>query len=343
MAQIEDSLQQAGVTVVRLATISHEPLVTDVDECVERLLQSRPTQGDLVVGIGGGSAIDLAKAVAALATNRHGASVKDFLEGVGRGLKVESPPLPVFAIPTTAGTGSEATKNSVISSNDPPFKKSLRSELMVPRVVLIDPELTVSLPPAVTAQTGMDAITQLIESSLSKRAQPIPQALAESGLRLALGSIETAVAEGTNRPAREAMAYAAYLSGIALANSGLGLAHGVAAALGIHCNVSHGLACAVMLPAALRVNRDVRLSEIARLARLETGQRANDDAEAADGFIARVAKLTKRIGIPSRLSEIGVRKEQIPALVKGSRGNSMDGNPREVSDEELTSLLEGLL
>lgn len=338
VAQIEDSLQQAGVT-----TISHEPLVADVDDCVERILQSHPTAGDLVVGLGGGSAIDLAKAVAALAANRQGKSVKDFLEGVGSGLKIESPPLPVLAIPTTAGTGSEATKNSVISSNDPPFKKSLRSELMVPRIVLIDPELTVNLPPAVTAQTGLDAITQLIESYLSKRAHPVPQALAESGLRLALRSIATAVTEGTNREARESMAYAAYLSGIALANSGLGMAHGVAAALGTHCHVSHGLACAVMLPAALRVNRDVRLAEFARLADLDSDSRSTDDGEAADRFIARIEGLTKRIGIPARLSEIGVRPDQIPALVKGSRGNSMDGNPREVSDAELSNLLTAML
>jgi alcohol dehydrogenase class IV len=342
-AQIEESLQRAGVSVVRLATISHEPLVSDVDDCVDQLRQSHPAEGDLVVALGGGSAIDLAKAVAALATNRHGNSVKEFLEGVGSGLKIESPPLPVLAIPTTAGTGSEATKNSVISSNDPPFKKSLRSELMVPRIVLIDPELTVPLPPKVTAQTGMDAITQLIESYLSKRAQPIPQALAESGLRLALRSIETAVTDGANREAREAMAYAAYLSGIALANSGLGMAHGVAAALGIHCDVSHGLACAVMLPAALRVNRDVRLAEIARLARLEADHRSIDDGEAADRFIARIEELTQRIGIPSRLTEIGVRKEQIPELVTGSRGNSMDGNPRAITDDELERLLKGLL
>jgi alcohol dehydrogenase class IV len=343
IAQIEELLRRAGLTVVRLATISHEPLVSDVDDCAEQLLGAHPVDGDFVVGVGGGSAIDLAKAVAALATNRHGKTVKDFLEGVGSGLKIETPPLPVFAIPTTAGTGSEATKNSVISSIDPPFKKSLRSELMVPRIVLIDPELTVDLPPNITAQTGMDAITQLIESYLSRRAQPIPRALAESGLRLALPSIETAVTDGSNREARESMAYAAYLSGIALANSGLGLAHGVAAALGIHCHVPHGLACAVMLPTALRVNRDVRLTEIARLSRLESDDCSQDDVAAADRFIARIDDLTKRIRIPSRLSALGVRPDQIPAIVKGSRGNSMDGNPRDVSDTELSSLLSSML
>ncbi len=168
-------MHEAGLTVVPLATIAHEPLVADVDAAVDRLLESDPCAGDLVVAVGGGSAIDLAKAVAALATNRHGHGVTDFLEGVGKGLKIEVPPLPVLAMPTTAGTGSEATKNAVISSTDPPFKKSLRSELMVPRIVVIDPEMTVSLPPDVTAHTGMDAITQLIESYLSRRAQPIPR------------------------------------------------------------------------------------------------------------------------------------------------------------------------
>jgi alcohol dehydrogenase class IV len=342
-SQIESALQKAGVSSVRVATISHEPLTADVDACVNRLLECDPGTGDLVIGLGGGSAIDLAKAVAALATNRHGDGVTDFLEGVGKGLKIETPPLPVLVLPTTAGTGSEATKNSVISSNDPPFKKSLRSELMVPRVVVIDPELTVSLPADVTAHTGMDAITQLIESYLSRRAQPIPQALAESGLRLALRSIEKAVKDGSDRESRERMAYAAYLSGIALANSGLGLAHGVAAALGIHCHVPHGLACAAMLPAALRVNRDVRQKEIARLWYLVTDENTVGEAAAADRFIARIDNVTRRIGIPSRLSQIGVAREQIPALVKGSRGNSLDGNPRDVSDEELGGLLERMM
>jgi alcohol dehydrogenase class IV len=343
IAQIETLLREAGLTVVPLATIAHEPLVADVDAAIDGLLKSGPAPGDLVVAVGGGSAIDLAKAAAALVMNRQGKGVTDFLEGVGKGLKIEAPPLPVLAIPTTAGAGSEATKNAVISSNDPPFKKSLRSELMVPRIVLIDPELTVSLPPGVTAHTGMDAITQLIESYLSSRAQPIPQALALNGLQFALPAIAKAVADGSNRDAREKMAYAAFLSGMALANSGLGLAHGVAAALGIHCRVPHGLACAVMLPAALRINRVVRRKEIAKLWSLVDEQRLIDEDEAADRFIAHIETLARRIGVPSRLSQLGVVPEQIPALIQGSRGNSMDGNPRDVSDEELRRLLEKML
>jgi alcohol dehydrogenase class IV len=337
------TIRAANVEVVPLAAISREPEVADVDAAVEALLAHQPQSGDLVVAIGGGSAIDLAKAVAAMATNRQGTSVADFLEGVGKGLKVERPPLPVLAMPTTAGTGSEATKNAVISSTDPPYKKSLRSELMIPRAVLIDPELTVGLPAQVTAHPGMDAITQLIESYLSRRAQPIPQTLALDGLARALPAIETAVADGSNRPAREAMAYAAYLSGMALANSGLGLAHGVAAALGIHCGVAHGLACAVMLPTALRVNKDVRRAEIARLWTLVDGQSRLAEADAAEQFIQHIERIARNIGIPQRLSALGVERSAIPALVKSSRGNSMDGNPRDVSDEELTTLLDEML
>ncbi len=139
------------------------------------------------------------------------------------------------------------------------------------------------------------------------------------------------------------MAYAAYLSGVALANSGLGFAHGVAAALGIHCGLPHGLACAVMLPTALRVNRDVRRNELARLWSLVDPASALDDAEATERFIAHIAAIAQRIGIPSRLSSVGVERAAIPAIVKSSRGNSMAGNPRDVSDDELTQLLESLL
>ena len=336
----------AGVAVVSLAEIHREPLVEDVDRAAAELREQRAGEGDFVLAIGGGSAIDLGKAVAAMATNGDGASVRDFLEGVGRGLTIDRPPLPVLAMPTTGGTGSEATKNAVISAHDPSFKKSLRSDQMIPRVVLVDPELAVSVPAIVTAQTGMDAITQLIESYISRRARPIPQALAVQGLQLALPAIVEAVENGASRPAREAMAHAALLSGIALANSGLGMAHGVASALGVLCNVPHGLACAVMLPAALRVNRGVAVAELAELGRAteprsEIGGRKSDigDDAAADAFIARIEGICRAVGIPERLGALNVRAEQIPELVRQSRGNSMSGNPRELSDGELTEIL----
>jgi alcohol dehydrogenase class IV len=308
-----------------------------------------------VIGLGGGSAIDLAKAAAAMATNRESKTVADYLEGVGRGLKIANPPLPVLAVPTTAGTGSEATKNAVISSNSPehyhlakeedssaPFKKSLRSELMVPRIVLVDPELSSSVPPAITAHSGMDAITQLIESYISRRAKPIPRALCVQGLQLAIPALAEAVRDGNCRWAREAMSQAALLSGMALANSGLGLAHGVAAALGAECRVAHGLACAVMLPAALEVNRVVSQADLAALARAVFHEPFVDDGNAADAFIERIKFLAGEIKIPTRLRDLGVRREQIPALVLGSHGNSLSGNRRDIGDQELADRLAKL-
>jgi alcohol dehydrogenase class IV len=349
VAELSAALKAAGDQPIPFVEIHREPTVEDVDRAAAVLRNERAGDGDFVLAIGGGSAIDLGKAAAAMATNGDGASVSEFLEGVGKGLTIDRRPLPVLAMPTTGGTGSEATKNAVISSRDPPFKKSLRSEKMIPRVVLVDPELSVSVPPKITAQTGMDAITQLIESYISRRAQPIPRALAVQGLQLALPAIVEAVENGSSRPAREAMGQAALLSGMALANSGLGMAHGVAAALGIVCNVPHGLACAVMLPAALRANRDVACAELATLERSVaqpsyTGySRLPNEESAADAFISRIESICQTIGIPRRLSDVGVQSEQIPALVAQSRGNSMSGNPRDLSNEELAEIMVKML
>jgi len=336
------ALKRDGVRVRPLYEISHEPLVEDVNGCFDRLHAQGAGDGDLVLAIGGGSAIDLAKAAAAMFADRQSATVADYLEGVGKGLPIVRRPLPVLAMPTTGGTGSEATKNAVISSYDPPFKKSMRSALMVPPAVLVDPELSIDVAPSTTAATGMDAITQLIESYVSRFARPLSRALAVEGLRMAIPALPEAVRDGSSRPAREAMAHAALLSGIALTNSGLGLAHGVAAALGVHARVAHGLACAVMLPVALRINRRHCQRELAELARSALGTHSHDDSAAADALIQAIDELTKNIGIPRRLRDLGVEREQIPALVGSSRGNSMNGNPVQVSDEELKGLLESI-
>jgi alcohol dehydrogenase class IV len=342
-AELNERLAAEKIEAVSVGLASREPTVEDVDQAAARVRSIGVGPCDFVLALGGGSAIDLGKTVAALASNGDSSTVLDYLEGVGRGLKLSRPPLPIMAMPTTAGTGSEATKNAVISSYQPAFKKSLRSDELVPRVVLVDPELTVSLPSDVTAHTGMDAITQLIESYISARAKPMAQALARDGLRLALPALAIAVRDLTNRAAREAMSHAALLSGMALANSGLGMAHGVAAALGILADVPHGLACAVMLPTALRTNAVVAQRPLAELAEAAGISRAAGDARAVDALIERIEELAREINIPDRLSELGVRADQIPALVQGSRGNSMDGNPRRISDDELTAILERLL
>lgn len=361
LGELIDQVKAGGFDCESVTTISHEPEVADVDRLVADLVGRGASIGDCLVAIGGGSAIDLAKAAAALVTNRESSTVKDYLEGVGAGLTINAPPLPLIAMPTTAGTGTEATKNAVISSYDPAYKKSLRSPLMIPNAVLIDPELSIGLSPETTAYTGMDAITQLLESLISNRAQPIPQALCLQGLALAIPAIVEAVENGSSRPAREAMAHAALLSGLALANSGLGMAHGIAAALGVHAKVSHGLACAVMLPVALQTNRDVALTQLAQAGRImnqaildstlpnsETRLISQDsiihhNEEAADFAIRIVQHLCRRIGIPTTLTQLGVAPEQIPAIVASSRGNSMSGNPRTLSDHELTAILQNMM
>ncbi len=337
-AALEASLIAGGVEVRRVECASREPETADVDETVAAI-RPHVRPGDCIVGLGGGSTIDLAKAVSGLVTQNAGAPVKDYLEGVGRGLKLIEAPLPLVAMPTTAGTGTEATKNSVISSYDPPFKKSLRDERLVPAAVIIDPELTVTNPPEVTAYSGMDAITQLIESFVTRKGTPLTRALCLEGLRVALPALETAVREPQNRVAREAMAYAAWLSGITLANSGLGLAHGVAAALGVHCRTPHGLACAVMLAPAMKANLAVCSREFAQIGAMLAGGSVGTVETDAELAIVNLELLASRLAIPSRLRDLGVREDQIAALVPSSRGNSMSGNPRDLPDRELEELL----
>jgi len=344
IAEISAALKAEEVEPVIAGTIDHEPEVADVDRLAAELHGRGPGPGDFMLAVGGGSAIDLAKAAGAMAVNRESTTVKDYLEGVGRGLEIITRPLPVLAMPTTAGTGAEATKNAVISSYDPPFKKSLRDNRLMPQIALVDPELCTSVPPPVTAAAGMDAVTQLIESYISRKARPIPQALCAQGLKLALPAIAEAVENGASRNARTAMSHAALLSGMALANSGLGMAHGVAPALGTHCRVPHGAACALMLPVALRVNSEACQEELADLARAAIPAAAAMPArEAVERLMATIEALCGRLGTPRRLADVGVRPEQIPALVRDSRGSSMSGNPVQLSDEQLTAILEGLL
>jgi len=344
LEEITEAIRSEGVEPVPTDTISREPEVDDVDRVAALVRKQGVSPGDFILAVGGGAAIDLAKAVAAMATNDQSPTVKDYLEGVGRGLRIVREPLPVLAVPTTAGTGCEATKNAVISSYDPPFKKSLRDNRITPQIALVDPELTVSVPPHITAASGMDAITQLFESYISRKAQPIPKALAMQGLRLGIPAIAEAVRDGSSREAREKMAHAALLSGMCLANSGLGMAHGVAPALGVHCRVPHGAACALMLPVALRVNAEVRGAELARLSRVLLGERApTEPQKAVQVLIAEVERLCETVGVPRRLADLGIGREKIPALVASSRGSSMSGNPRDLSDEELTQILEEIL
>ncbi len=344
LQNVADALHAEQIDVIEAAAIDHEPEAADVDEAAAGLRELGAGSGDFLLALGGGAAIDLAKAAAAMAVTDAHDPVADYLEGVGRGLKLHRDPLPIMALPTTAGTGAEATYNAVISNYDPPWKKSLRDPRLMPRIALVDPELCASAPPAITAASGMDAVTQLIESFISRKAQPIPQALCMQGLRLAVPAIVEAVESGASREARERMSHAALLSGMALANSGLGMAHGVAPALGTHCRVPHGAACALMLPTALRVNREAREEELARLSHVLFGVNSRQSpGEAVDRLIAEMEQLCNRVGAPRRLSDVGVKPEQIPAIARDSFGNSMRGNPVELTEPQLAEILQDLL
>lgn len=342
--EILQAVQAAGVEVIGREMICREPEVEDVDRVAGGIRGSGLAPGTFLLAVGGGSAIDLAKAAAAMATNEESPTVKNYLEGVGSGLKIVKDPLPVMAIPTTAGAGAEVTKNAVVSSYDPPFKRSLRDNRMVPLLALLDPELTVSAPPDITAASGMDAITQLIESYISRKACPIPQAVAVQGLRMAIAALPEAVRNPTSRPAREKMAHAAMLSGMALANSGLGLAHGIAPALGVVGRVPHGKACALMLPVALRVNQQAAEHRLAQLARwVFENHAARSSRQAADFFVGKIEELCDSLGLPRRLSEVGIQHDQITQVVAARSGSSMSGNPKELSEHELRSILESIL
>ena len=332
-----------GVEPVPLATLLHEPEVADVDRVAADIRDHRPGEGDFLLAVGGGAAIDLAKATAAMATNADSPTVKDYLEGVGRGLRLSQAPLSVLAMPSTAGTGAEATKNAVISSYDPPFKKSLRDDRLVPRIALVDPQLAVTVPPAVTAASGMDAITQLIESYVSRKSQPIPRALAVQGLRMAMPAICEAVENGASQPAREAMAHcrAAVRHGAGQFGAGDGPWRGGGLGHALPRAARRGLR--LMLPAAIRANREVAQADFARLAHLLVSRSFPDPAEATDALLREIERLCDRVGVPRRLGPLGVTREQIPLLVEGFPRHEHERNPREISDAELTAILEGLL
>ena len=345
--QLEASLAAAGVEHRVVAESDGEPTVEQVAAVLAGLPREDRAEVVIVV-VGGGSAIDLAKAVAALATNVDprttsiealAATVVDHLEGVGT-RSITRWPLPVVALPTTAGTGAEATRNAVISCPRRRFKKSMRSPLMVPRAVVIDPALGAGCDRGTTAAAGLDAITQLVESFICRFARPIPRALAVEALPLAIAALPRVLADPSDLEARAAMSHAAFLSGIALTNSGLGMAHGVAAALGVECGTPHGLACALMLPVAVRVNAAAAERDFARLERAIDPTGAGDERALAKAFVHRIERLCREAGAPQRLAEVGLARDRLRWLADNSGGASMRGNPVDLDPARLLPILE---
>jgi alcohol dehydrogenase class IV len=352
--RIEAGLRGAGISF-EVEAVSGEPSPELVDTLVARVRERGLP--DAVVGIGGGSVLDTAKAVAGLLI--PGNSVMDHLEGVGPELPYRGPAVPFVAVPTTAGTGSEATKNAVLSVRGRGgYKKSFRDEALVAQVAIVDPDLLRSCPPPLIAADGMDALTQLMESYLSVRANPLSDAVAIMGLLAAKDGLlawhEEAVeghgASSVTDGARERMAEAALCSGICLAQAGLGAVHGLASPLGALFPIPHGAACGATLVATTRVNvaaleerepGNVALGRYAALGRL-LADHEGSDAEARAALVALLEEWRARLAVP-RLSAYGITEADIPAVVADSRGSSMKTNPIVLTDEEIAAILRDSL
>jgi alcohol dehydrogenase class IV len=333
------SLLEAHSEVVVDLPVSGEPTIESVSQGVQVARQARC---DVVIGIGGGSVLDSGKAIAALVTN--GGEALDYLELIGRGQSLTRPTAPYIAIPTTAGTGAEVTRNAVLGSTEHRVKVSLRSPLMLPRLAIVDPELTYSLPPDITACTGLDALTQVLEPFVSHANNPLTDALCREGLLRAARALRVVCENGRDVAAREDMALVSLLGGLALANAKLGAVHGLAGPLGGMFPAPHGATCAALLPHVMAVNiaalqcRQADSGALQRydeVARILTG---NLQARAVDGA-AWVAQLCRELRIPG-LRAYGVAEADFPALVhQAARASSMQGNPIPLEADELTEIL----
>lgn len=337
------AMRQSGMTWETF-TVAGEPSPQLVDNAA---VQFRDADIDIVIGIGGGSVMDAAKAIAGLL--RIPNSVMDFLEGVGPELPYPGPSVPFIAVPTTAGTGSEATKNAVLSVQGPDgFKKSFRHEMLVPQHAILDPDLLATCPPAQIAANGMDALTQLLESYVSTKANPFTDALAMSGIRMVRdGLLDWFDATPRAADARGELLYAAWLSGITLAQVGLGSVHGLAAPLGAFFPIPHGVVCGTLVAACTEMNSaaieqrepgsDV-LWKYAHVGKVLAQNMALDDVAGREALLQVLSQWTEQLRLP-RLSSYGMTEADIPHVVANCRGSSMKTNPVLLTDQEVAKIL----
>ena len=324
--------------------IDGEPSPEVVDDAVT---EYAPANIEVVIGIGGGSAMDAAKAIAGLLRVKQ--SVMDFLEGVGPEIPYKGPAVPLIAVPTTAGTGSEATKNSVLSrQGSAGFKKSFRDDRLVAEIAIVDPDLLSTCPGDVIAANGMDALTQLIESYVSTKTNVFTDALGISGLRAARdGLVRLYQSEGADAQARERMAYASLISGINLAQTGLGSVHGLASPLGAFYPVPHGVVCGTLLAAATEMNINAMLerepdnaaiNRYARVSEVLSQRRFKSTSEALDKLVELLQQWTYDLQL-EKLSRYGLESSALDHVVEHSRGSSMKTNPIVLTDEEIKAIL----
>ena len=331
-----------GIRVIDFAVCS-EPTIEMVTEGAEL---ARKNQCDIVIGIGGGSVIDGGKAIAAMITNPG--NLLDYLEVIGKGAPLTKSPAPCVAVPTTAGTGAEVTWNAVIKSTRHSVKVSLRSPMMLPDLVVADPLLTRSMSPSITASTGLDALTQLIEPAVSRKANPVTDALCREGIGRVAVSLPRVYSNGDDLDAREEMLLSSLLSGITLANAGLGAVHGLAGALGGMFPIPHGVICGRLLPFVMEANVNAiqkRMSDspvlhrFDEIARIITG---NPSANAKDG-VKWIQELCSNLNIPP-LSRFGLEESHFVSVIeKAKQASSIKGNPIDLTDEELLDCLKRAL
>lgn len=339
---ILEQLAKQGIESISFSVLE-EPTA---DMALAGVQKARQAACDWVIGIGGGSVIDTGKVIAALLTNEG--KLLDYLEVIGRGKPLEKMPAPYVAVPTTAGTGAEVTSNSVLESPEHRVKVSMRSPLMLPRWAVVDPELTYSMPPPITASTGLDAFTQLLEAFVSNKANPLTDGICREGLRRAAGSLVRAFEDGRDTEAREAMSLASLFGGLALANAKLGAVHGIAGALGGMFKAAHGAICGRLLPFVMEMNiaalqmREPESPSLARyreVARIVTG---NTEAEPSDGF-NWVQNICSQLKLPP-LADYEITEADFPQVVENAQAaSSMKGNPIQLIEEELVKILRQAL
>lgn len=327
-------LREAGVEVVVYDETKAEPDFENVDHCLEN---ARAADVGLIVGLGGGSAIDVAKGVAAMVTNPG--KLIDYY-GVD---KLPKPALPVIGIPTTAGTGSEATPNAIFTDHLEKLKKGIVSPYILPRVAIVDPVLTRTTPQRVTAATGMDALTHAVESYTSRKATPQTDVYALEAIRRIAASLRTAVFDGDDLDARTEMAIGSFFAGVAIANAGTGAVHAMAYPLGGQFGVPHGVSNALLMPYVLEQNQLGNLRKFAVVA-AAMGEPVDglSTRESAQAGVDAIRQLAQDVGIPQRMREVGVPREAIPGMAEAAVKITrlMDNNPRKLSQEEVRQIYE---
>lgn len=337
-ASHQRAVMEAGVRTHVFVT-GGEPTIATVMEGLEA---ARSHDCDLVIAVGGGSALDAGKAIAGLVPNPG--EIQDYLEVVGRGQPLPGPALPLIAVPTTSGTGSEVTRNAVLSVPEQKVKVSLRHHSLLPRVAIVDPELTYELPPEITVSAGLDALAQLIEPFVSLAANPMVDALCREGIHRIARSIRVAWGNGSEVHARADMSLAALFSGMALANAKLGAVHGFAGPIGGRYAAPHGAVCARLLPCVMQVNLTAlraRSPHAEALDRLdELGRLLTDEDQAgADAAVDWITGLCSDLGV-TPLGRYGMKAADFPELLEAARqSSSMKGNPIALTDEELNTVL----